>query len=395
MTALKGVKVICVGQFYLAPYCTMLLARMGADVIKVEAPEGDPYRRLPAVDADGMPFQFGFVNSGKRAIRLNLRKPAGQDILRDLARNADVLVQNLSPGAMERFGLGYTQLSEVNPRLIVASGTGFGSFGPYAGEPAMDLTIQARTAIMSTTGFADGAPVRTGPSVVDFMGGAHLASAVLAALFQRDRTGRGQHVEVALQDAVLPSLTSNIAGLLSSKTPGEERTGNRHGGLAVAPYNAYPAADGWVTILCPTNGHWERLRALMNDPAAEDARFTTMAGRCANIDEVDAIVGRWSARRTKADLVTVLKEAKIPNAPVVTLPELLQDPHVKARGVLRTVTDDHGSFLTLGSPLFLSDSPVVEPARAGRLGEHTDEVLASELGMSANDIAKLHDDGVI
>ena len=395
MTALDGVKVICVGQFYLGPYCTMLLARLGADVIKVEAPGGDPYRRSPAVDEDGMPFQFGFVNSGKRVIRLDLRNPAGQEVLRELARRADVLVQNLSPGAMDRFGLGYEQLSELNPQLIVASGTGFGSFGPYAGEPAMDLTIQARTAIMSTTGFADGAPVRTGPSVVDFMGGAHLAAAVLAALFQRTRTGRGQHVEVALQDAILPSLTSNIAGLLSSKTPSEERTGNRHGGLAVSPYNAYPAADGWVTILCPTDAHWERFRSLMNDPAAQDARFTTMAGRCANMDEVDAVVGQWSSRLTKEQLVALLKEAKIPNAPVVTLPELLRDPHVQARKVLRTVTDDRGSFMTLGSPLFLSDSPMVEPTRAGELGEHTEEVLTGELGMSANDIAKLRESGAI
>ena len=182
MTALEGVKVICVGQFYFAPYCSLLMARLGADVIKVEAPQGDPYRRLPTVDTDGYPIQFRFLNSGKRTIRLDLASPAGQDVLRDLVRHADVLVQNLSPGAMDRFGLGYDELSKVNPGLIMASGTGFGSFGPYAGEPAMDLTIQARTAIMSTTGFADGAPVRTGPSVVDFVAGTHMLSGVLAAL---------------------------------------------------------------------------------------------------------------------------------------------------------------------------------------------------------------------
>jgi crotonobetainyl-CoA:carnitine CoA-transferase CaiB-like acyl-CoA transferase len=395
MTALEGVKVICVGQFYFAPYCTMLMARLGADVIKVEAPQGDPYRRLPTVDSDGYPIQFRFLNSGKRNIRLDLSSPAGQQVLRELVRGADVLVQNLSPGAMDRFGLGYDELSRVNPGLIMASGTGFGSFGPYAGESAMDLTIQARTAIMSTTGFEDGAPVRTGPSVVDFMAGAHILAGVLAALFQRTRTGRGQHVEVALQDAIIPSLTSNIAGLLSPGTATHERTGNRHGGMSVAPYNAYLAADGWVTVLCPTDEHWQRLCELMDDPATDDPRFTTMPGRCEHMDEVDAIVGRWTLTRAKDELAATCKDLKIPCAPVVTLPELLEDPHVRERGVIRRVTDDQGTFMTLGSPLFLSESPMVEPTRSGGVGEHTDEVLTEELGMSADDIAKLRDAGVI
>jgi len=395
MTALEGVKVICLGQFYFAPYCTMLMARLGADVIKIEGPQGDPYRRLPTVDPDGYPIQFRFLNSGKRNIRLDLAQPAGQDVLRELVRGADVLVHNLSPGAMDRFGLGYDQLSEVNPRLIMASGTGFGSYGPYAGESAMDLTIQARTAIMSTTGFADGAPVRTGPAVVDFVAGTHMLAGVLAALVQRTRTGRGQHVEVALQDAIIPSLTSNIAGLLSTATDSPERTGNRHGSLAVAPYNAYATADGWVTLLCPTQAHWQRLCAQMNDPATEDPRFATMADRCRHMDDLDAVVERWTRTRTKDDLTRLLGELKIPCAPVVTLPELLEDPHVRARGVLRTVTDDQGSFMTLGSPLLLSDSPMVEPTRSGGPGEHTDEVLRNDLGMSGDDIADLREAGII
>jgi formyl-CoA transferase len=395
MTALEGVKVICVGQFYFAPYCTMLMARLGADVIKIEAPEGDPYRRLPVLDEDGTSVQFRFLNSGKRTIRLDLKNPAGQEVLRKLARTADVLVQNLSPGAMDRFGLGYEQLRAVNPRLIMASGTGFGSFGPYAGEPAMDLTIQARTAIMSTTGFEDGPPIRTGPSVVDFMAGTHLVAGVLAALYQRTNTGRGQHVEVSLQDAIIPSLTSNIAGLLNSTGPSPERTGNRHGGMAVAPYNAYETRDGWITVLCPTDAHWQRLCELIGDPAAADPRLAEMKGRCAHMDEVDAIVGRWTRGRMKDDVARTLKAANIPCAPVVTLPELLDDPHVRERGVLRTVTDDRGTFTTLGSPLFLSDSPMVEPSRSGALGEHTNSVLDDELGMSSDEIAKLRDTGVI
>jgi len=395
MPALDNVKVVCVGQFYFAPYCSMLLARLGADVIKIEAPAGDPYRRLSTADADGASTQFTMLNSGKRAMRLDLKKPAGREVLRRLARTADVLVQNLAPGAMDRFGLGYEALHEINPRLIVASGTGFGSFGPYAGQPAMDLTIQARTAVMSTTGFMDGPPLRTGPSVVDFMGGAHLAGGVLAALFQREHTGLGQHVEVALQDAILPSLSSNIAGMINSGGAMPERTGNRHGGLAVVPYNSYPTKDGWCTILCPTQAHWERLCRVMQDPDADDPRLATMAGRCAYDGEVDAIVERWTSIRSKDEIAAVLAEANIPNAPVIGLAELMDDPHVQERGVLRRMSDVRGPWMTLGSPLFLSDSPMIEPERAPSLGAHTEQILRDELGMSDAEITELQASGVV
>ncbi|MGJ0183925.1 CaiB/BaiF CoA transferase family protein [Corynebacterium glyciniphilum] len=395
MAALDGVKVIDVGQFYFGPYCTMLLARLGAEVIKIESPQGDPYRRLPTVDEAGASIQFRFLNAGKRTMRLDLKTPEGQQVLRDLAAKSDVVVQNLSPGAMDRFGLSYESLSADNPRLIVASGTGFGSFGPYAGESAMDLTIQARTAVMSTTGFEDGPPTRTGPSFVDFLAATHLLSGVLAALYQRSVTGKGQHVEVSLQDAVIPALTSNIAGVLSPSQELPERTGNRHGGLAVTPYNSFPTSDGWITILCPTDAHWQRLCGLMDDPEAYDDRFTDMAGRCRNVDDVDRIVGRWTGKNKKDELASILKTARIPSAPIVTLPELLVDPHVKERRIIREVTDEEGTFTTLGSPLHLSDSPIVEPTRPGGLGQHSDDILRDELGMTDAEIDHLRQNNVI
>jgi crotonobetainyl-CoA:carnitine CoA-transferase CaiB-like acyl-CoA transferase len=395
MVALDGVRVIDLGQFYFGPYCSMLLARLGAEVIKVEAPEGDPYRRLPTAYDDGTSVQFRLINSGKRLLRLDLKRPEGRDVLLRLVRESDVLVQNLSPGAMDRFGLGYDTLSAENPRLILASGTGFGSFGPYSGEPGMDLTIQARTAVMSTTGFDDGPPVRTGPSVVDFLGGAHLMGAVLAALYQREHTGRGQHVEVALQDAVIPSLSSNIAGFVNSGGQMPQRTGNRNGGLAVAPYNAYRAHDGWISVICPTDAHWNRLRALMNDPEADHERFESMAGRCAEMDAVDAIVARWANTRSKSELRKILVEAGIPAAEVVTLGELMEDPHVQARGVLRTVQDAAGPWLTFGSPLFLSDSPEVAPGRPGPLGADTDSILTGLLGLTSEQVGELRNAGAV
>ena len=395
MAALSGVKVVCVGQFYFAPYCSMLLARLGADVIKIEAPAGDPYRRLATADADGESVQFSLLNSGKRAMKLDLKHARGQQVLRELAERSDVLVQNLSPGAMDRFGLGYEALSEINPRLIMASGTGFGSFGPYAGQPAMDLTIQARTAVMSTTGSMDGPPTRTGPSIVDFMAGIHLTSGILAALYQREHTGRGQHVEVALQDAILPSLSSNIAGMINSGGAMPARTGNRHGGLAVVPYNAYRTTDGWVTVLCPTQFHWEKLCDIMGDPEAKDPRFASMAGRCEHVDEVDRVVERWTSSRTKQQVADLLSSTGIPTAPVVGLAELMDDPHVEARGVLRRMSDERGEWMTLGSPLFLSDSPMAEPTRAPGLGADTDRILGDELGMNDEEIAELRSMGVV
>lgn len=394
MAALDGIRVICLGQFYLAPYSTMLLARMGAEVIKIEAPAGDPFRHLPTCDEYGTSVQFNLMNSGKRLMRLDLKRPEGRELLLELVRTSDVLVQNLAPGAMERFGLDYQTLHTENPRLIMASGSGFGSFGPYAGQPAMDLTIQARAAVMSTTGFEDGPPVRTGPSVVDLMAATHIVSGVLAALVQRGRTGEGQHVEVSLQDAILPSLSSNIAGLVSDlHVP--ERTGNRHGGLAVTPYNAYETSDGWVTLLCPTQAHWERLCSVMQIPATNDPRLEDMASRLANIDLVDEVVGSWTATVTKAEATERLGEVNVPVAPIVTLPELLEDPHFKARNVLRTTRDETGTWYTWANPIVFSDSPMVEPTRAGRLGQDTDAILAETLGLSESQIQQLHETGVV
>lgn len=388
MTALEGIRVIDLGQFYFGPYASMLLARLGADVIKVEAPDGDPYRRLPTAINGGASVQFEMLNAGKRLIRLDLKSEEGREILLRLARTSDVLVQNLSPGAMDRFGLSYEVLSEANPRLIVASGTGFGSFGPYAGQPAMDLSIQARTAFMSTTGFDEGPPLRTGPSVVDFLGGSHLASAVLAALYQREHTGKGQHVEVSLQDSAITSLTSNIAGYINSGGTIPERTGNRNGGLAVTPYNSYRTSDGWIALLCPTDAHWDRLADLMGVSDENRVRYAKMAARCDDMDRVDELVEAWTKTQTKHDLDRMLKAAVIPAAPVISLHELLDDPHVRAREVLLRLHDEQGDWVTWGSPLFLSDSPTVRPTRPGQLGQHTEEILA-ELQRAEDEIVAL------
>lgn len=245
--ALSGIVVLDLGQIYAGPYCTHLLRSLGATVIKIEPFGGEPIRWRSTGETSGQAFLL--LNAGKQGVRLDLKNPRGRDILLGLVRQADVLVENFAPGVLERLGLGWDVLRAIRPELVLASARAYGSHPATQGLRGMDVTVQAVSGIVSATGFPDSAPVKAGAAVVDFSAGTHLAAAVLAALFQRERTGTGQHVEVAMQDAIVPTLTSNLAGLLESSGEFPERTGNRHGGLAVCPYNIYPARDGWLAIL--------------------------------------------------------------------------------------------------------------------------------------------------
>ena len=254
-------------------------------------------------------MQFGLLNAGKRSLSIDLKNEDGRRLFTELAKTADVVVQNYAPGTFDRL-VGIGALLEANPRLIIAAGSGYGSTGPYCALRAMDLTIQAMSGVMATTGFTDGPPVRTGPSVVDFIGGAHLAAAVLAALVQRAVTGRGQHVEVALYDAIFPALASNIGGYFDSDGEIPERTGNRHGGLGVSPYNVYPTADGWIAILCLHDRYWRALCETMRRPELTDKpSLSSNVARTAALDRVDAIVGAWAGDLPTADIFSALHDA--------------------------------------------------------------------------------------
>jgi crotonobetainyl-CoA:carnitine CoA-transferase CaiB-like acyl-CoA transferase len=392
--ALSGITVLDLGQAFMGPYCGLLLQRLGATVIKVEPLQGEPYRR-PTVRKGTEPMQFGLLNAGKQSISLDLKSPEGRELFIDLARTADVVIQNYAPDTFDRL-IGVDALLEANPRLILASGSGYGSTGPYASLRAMDLTIQAMSGVMATTGFADGVPVRTGPSVVDFMGGAHLVAAVLAALVQRGVTGRGQHVEVALYDAILPTLSSNIGGYFDSDGEIPERTGNRHGGLAVSPYNAYETSDGWVAILCLHDRHWQAMCEVMGQPElGQDPALHSNAARAAAMQRVDAIVGAWTAPQTKAEAVSALNASGVPCAPVLSLEEVIHDPQVAARGILEHHTGPERDWWTLGSPLRLGDSPAPEHNPVAKLGEHSETLLAERLDLSATRLDELEAAGII
>ena len=392
---LEGVTVLDLSQIYNGPYATFLLATAGADVIKVEPPGGESLRRRGVVGGAALPFAM--LNGCKRSLVLNLKAEDGKAILRDLARTADVLVENFAPGVMERLGLGCAGLQAANPRLIYAQSSGFGSTGPYRDYPAMDLTVQAMAGVMSITGFPDRPPVKAGPALCDFFAGVHLYGAITTALYERERTGIGRQVEVAMMDAVYPSLSSSLGLHFGTGGDVPPRTGNRHGGLAEAPYNVYPATDGYIAIICVGDVHWRSLLAAMDrQDLADDPRFASLRDRVAHIDEVDAAVSAWTATRSKEALFADLMAHRVPCAPVRSLDEVVHDPHMHERGALQW--QDHpelGRIVVQHSPLRFAGSPLRELQPSRTLGADTDALLQERLGLSAEAVTALHDAKVV
>lgn len=254
---LEGIRVLDLGQIYQGPYCGTLLAYLGADVVKVEPPWGENVR---SCSEDGTPPQVQYLNPNKRGITLDLTTKLGRKTMIDLVGESDALIENYTTNTMADLGLGYDTLRETNPRLVYAHGSGYGDDGPYAEYPAMDLTIQAMSGVMHTTGYPDTPPVKAGPAICDFLGGVHLAVGVVTALFEREFTGEGGYVEVGMFDCMIPTLASPVAAWVD-QTDAPPRTGNQHSGLAIAPYNAYEVADGYVTVICIAERHWVGARA--------------------------------------------------------------------------------------------------------------------------------------
>ena len=392
---LTGLLVLDLGQIYNGPYCSFLLARAGATVIKIEPPGGENMRRRAVVGGAILPFAM--LNSNKRFITLNLKSEAGRDLLLDLSAKADVVVENFAPGVMDRLGVGPQALLKRNPRLVYGAGSGFGWTGPYREYPAMDLTVQAMSGVMSITGEADGPPMKAGPALCDFFGGVHLYGAIVTALFERERTGEGRFVEVAMLDAVYPSLSSALGLWYGTQGAAPARTGNRHSGLAEAPYNVYPTNDGWLALICVTDQHWQSLTTAMERVDLQsDERLGSLKGRVANMDEVDALVSAWTRRFGKEELFALLMRHRVPCAPVRELSEVTSDTHMRQRGTLQTIHHP-----TLGEiPLYAgpmrfegSDEIEIEPSKA--LGADTDDILAELLGKSAADISALRQMGAV
>jgi crotonobetainyl-CoA:carnitine CoA-transferase CaiB-like acyl-CoA transferase len=393
---LAGITVIDLGQIYQGPYATLLMAKAGARIIKVEPPKGEP-ARLRAMVGMSATFPFAMLNSNKQGASLNLKHPKGKALLKRMVAEADVLLENFAPGVMDRLDLGWSVLREINPRLVYASGTGYGLDGPDRDNLAMDLTVQAASGIMSITGFPDGPPVKAGPAIVDFMSGIHLYGAIVTALYEREITGVGRMVEVAMQESVYPTLASNLSFLYNRKGELPPRTGNRHGGLSIAPYNVYATADGHIAIITVTEDHWLGILDAVGRPDLKnDPRFTPNHERVKRMQEVDDLVEGWTRTKTRDDAIAVLRQCRVPCAPVRNLREVINDRHMHERGMLEEI--DHpelGRITVPTSPLRFHGADTVETTPSPTVGQHNADVYGGWLGLSEAEIAELKADGVI
>ena len=392
---LEGLTVVDLGQIYNGPYCTFLMAMAGARIIKIEAKGGENLRRRGVVGGAALPFAM--LNSNKTFATLNLKSERGCELLRQMVKKADVLVENFAPGAMERLGVGYESLRIVNPKLVYGSGSGFGRSGPNKNYPAMDLTVQAMAGIMNVTGFPDRPPVKAGPALCDFFGGVHLYGAIMTALYEREKTGVGRLVEVSMQEAVYASLSSNLGLHHSMGNSVPPRTGNRHGGLAESPYNVYPTLDGHIAIICVSETHWKALlKAMQREDLQTDGRYADLKRRVEHMDEVDELVAGFTAKHTKKALFDLLMSHRVPCAPVRDLDEVVNDEHMHARRALEWVEHPmYGRVCLPNSPLRFDGVEPMAIRPSGALGCDNEEVYGDWLGLPKTEIAKLQAEEVI
>lgn len=386
----SGVTVLDLTQIYNGPYATFLLAQGGAEVIKIEPPGGEHLRKRSGASGAAMPFAM--LNANKRTMTLNLKTTEGRELLLRLVEQADVLVENFAPGVMDRLDLGEEVLRKTNPKLIYASGSGYGKTGPYRDYPAMDLTVQAMTGVIDTTGYPDAPPVKSGPAIADFMAGIHLYGAIATALFDRERTGRARTIEVSMMEAVYPTLASSLGLYYGSGGGAAPRTGNRHTGMSLCPYNVYPTSDGYIAIITNNEQHWRYLVDALKCPhLADDPRFLTVKERCANMDAVDAAIGEITRDYEKAALAELLIGQRVPCAPVRTLVEVVNDPHLHARGSLQWIDHpEYGRIVVPTTPLrFGGEDAAVPYQPSARLGADTEAILEDRLSLSPAQVEQL------
>ena len=289
---LDGMLVLDLGQIYNGPYCGLQLGFMGARVLKIEPPEGDVVRRRKR---EVEPYPLVMLNSNKESVVLDLKQPRGKEIFLELVAKADVLIENFAAGVMDRLGIGWDVLRKLNPRLVYGGSSGFGLDGPYRDLAAMDVTIQAMSGITNATGHADGPPTKAGAAVCDFLAGIHLCAGILGALVQRERTGQGQRVEVAMHEAAVIALASAMGAVMDGDTNVPDRTGNRHPALAMAPYNTYRCSDGYVAIFTAAERHWHSMCQLLGRPdLLDNPDYSSTPGRAKHMAEIDDIVGAWT-----------------------------------------------------------------------------------------------------
>ena len=390
---LQGITVIDLSHVYNGPYATFMMAMAGARVIKIEPPKGESTRRRGVLG--GSALAFAMFNANKDCVTLNLKSEAGKKLFFDMVGHGDVVVENFAPGAVDRLGIDAETVLKVNPKIVYASSSGYGQDGPYRDKPAMDLTVQAMSGIVSVTGHPDSPPVKAGAAVCDLMAGAHLYGAIMTALFERERTGIGRRVEVSMMEASYASLASNLDKWWSSGGNAPERTGSRHGGLMEAPWNIYPTKDGWIAVICLENRHWiDLLQAMGRNDLRDDPRFADLRSRVEHMDEVDAIVEAFTSGHSKTELEAIFSGYHAIVAPVRDLAELTSDPHLHARGFLREIDHPEYGRMTLPvSPLRFAGSEMPAHICNGKLGAANRAVYCDWLGLSDNEFDRLDAEG--
>ena len=372
---LQAITVLDLSRVLAGPYCTMILGDLGADVIKVEHPEGDETRRWGPPFISGESAYFLSVNRNKRSVTADLRTDADRALIERIAARADVLIENFLPGALERLGLSLGRLRERNPRLITLTISGMGATGPDRELPGYDFIMQARAGLMSITGPAEGPPSKLGVAIVDLTTGMMAANAVLAALYARERTGAGQHIDISLLETAVSWLANvGTAVLLTGKAP--HRHGNAH--PTIVPYQIFDAADGAIAIGVGNDGQWQRLcEAIGAADLASDARFAGNADRVRNREELVELLSQKLSVLTRTDCVRRLQLAQVPVSEVRTVPEVLADPQVVARDMIEVIGHPTiGEIKLLGIPYKFSSTKATVRRPPPLLGEHTAEISA-------------------
>ncbi len=391
---LAGIVVIDLTRVLAGPYATMVLADLGADVVKIEQPGCGDEARGVGPFRGGVSAYFASINRGKRSVTLDLKRPRGRELLLGLLEGADVLAENFRPGVMARLGLGYDALAARFPRLIYAATSGFGQTGPDAGLPAYDLVIQARSGLMSITGEPGRPPVRVGVSLGDLSGALFTVIGILAALEARQRTGRGQLVDVAMLDSTVALLENAILRYdVTGEVPGP--LGTRH--PTVTPFEVFETATAPVVLAISNDAQWQRFcEAAGRADLAADPRFATNQARTAHYGALRPELARTLAARPAAEWLARLGAAEVPCGPIQSVAEAVEDRQVRARGMIAEVLQPGlGRLRMAGTPIRLGATPAGPPRPAPGLGEHTEAVLRERLGLDAAEVAALRAEGVV
>lgn len=392
---LNGITVLDLTRVVAGPFCTSWLGDMGATVIKIENPgDGGDHSRSSEPFVNGVSAWYAALNRNKKPVTLNLKDPEGKALFLELVKKADVVTENFRPGVMDRLGLGYEDLKAVNPKIIVASVSGYGSYGPYSQRPGYDVISQGMGGIMSLTGFEDGPPTKVGTTLGDITAGMNLAIGILAALQSVHTTGKGQKLEVALVDSVFAMVPFEflLYGVTGKVPP---RRGNHYN--IWCPYGTFKAADGYYQLGVGTEKHFGLFCQVMGKPElAQDPRFENHITRMANKEVLYPIIDAWAAQYTVKQIEQMLNAAGVPCCGVYDLKDIAEDPHFTQREMIKTMEHPQiGTFSYVNMPVRFFGTPLVEPQSAGALGEYNENVYTQLLGLDEDKLNKLKEKGVI